>query len=266
MGAVFIPQRLHLVAGARRDRPGRPRDPAPARFPRAAGALLTGRARRRRSGRLTPWRPRRSTGRSGRASPSRRSSAGTCAGSAACCRAPGSAGSAGPAGSRCAPFPWHYWWQAHLLDCLVDAQLRAPDRAPGGHHRDAHPRRPAAQRRVLGQPLLRRHRLARPGRAAGRHADPPVRAVRARPRSRPGWTRAGPRTAAAASGGAGDDDFKNAPANGPAAILLARTGQLGFADGHRGLDGRGAARPGLRPGPRRRAAGSGRLRARGRAA
>lgn len=19
---------------------------------------------------------------------------------------------------------WHYWWQAHLLDCLVDAQLR----------------------------------------------------------------------------------------------------------------------------------------------
>ena len=24
------------------------------------------------------------------------------------------------------PWPWHYWWQAHLLDCLVDAQLRAP--------------------------------------------------------------------------------------------------------------------------------------------
>ncbi|MDQ2628099.1 MAG: fructose-bisphosphate aldolase [Actinomycetota bacterium] len=26
---------------------------------------------------------------------------------------------------------WHYWWQAHLLDCLVDAQLRdpQPDRA-----------------------------------------------------------------------------------------------------------------------------------------
>lgn len=22
---------------------------------------------------------------------------------------------------------WHYWWQAHLLDCLVDAQVRAPD-------------------------------------------------------------------------------------------------------------------------------------------
>jgi len=24
------------------------------------------------------------------------------------------------------PWPWHYWWQAHLLDCLVDAQLRSP--------------------------------------------------------------------------------------------------------------------------------------------
>jgi predicted alpha-1,6-mannanase (GH76 family) len=24
------------------------------------------------------------------------------------------------------PWPWHYWWQAHLLDCLVDAQRRAP--------------------------------------------------------------------------------------------------------------------------------------------
>src|ERR1700740_3823619 len=21
---------------------------------------------------------------------------------------------------------WHYWWQAHLLDCLVDAELRDP--------------------------------------------------------------------------------------------------------------------------------------------
>ena len=23
--------------------------------------------------------------------------------------------------------PWNYWWQAHVLDCLVDAYLRAPD-------------------------------------------------------------------------------------------------------------------------------------------
>src|SRR3954449_7234711 len=27
------------------------------------------------------------------------------------------------------PWPWHYWWQAHLLDCLVDAQRRAPNPA-----------------------------------------------------------------------------------------------------------------------------------------
>lgn len=25
--------------------------------------------------------------------------------------------------------PFHYWWQAHLLDCLVDAEVRAPDEA-----------------------------------------------------------------------------------------------------------------------------------------
>ncbi|MBA3907818.1 MAG: glycoside hydrolase, partial [Pseudonocardiales bacterium] len=24
------------------------------------------------------------------------------------------------------PVHWHYWWQAHLLDCLIDAQLRDP--------------------------------------------------------------------------------------------------------------------------------------------
>lgn len=37
---------------------------------------------------------------------------------------------------------WHYWWQAHLLDCLVDAQLRDPqpqrltriNRQIRGHH------------------------------------------------------------------------------------------------------------------------------------
>ena len=21
---------------------------------------------------------------------------------------------------------WHYWWQAHLLDCLIDAEIRDP--------------------------------------------------------------------------------------------------------------------------------------------
>ena len=34
-----------------------------------------------------------------------------------------------PAADTPAPIrlgPWNYWWQAHLLDCLVDAQRRAP--------------------------------------------------------------------------------------------------------------------------------------------
>ena len=36
-----------------------------------------------------------------------------------------------PAGRRDRWFAghWHYWWQAHLLDCLVDAQLRDPQPA-----------------------------------------------------------------------------------------------------------------------------------------
>jgi len=38
---------------------------------------------------------------------------------------------------------WHYWWQAHLLDCLVDAQLRDPE--------------PERLKRVRAQ--LRGHRL-----------------------------------------------------------------------------------------------------------
>ena len=33
---------------------------------------------------------------------------------------------------------WHYWWQAHLLDCLVDAQVRdpQPDRVSPDHPAD----------------------------------------------------------------------------------------------------------------------------------
>ena len=77
--------------------------------------------------------------------------------------------------------------------------------------------------------LLRRHRLVRPGGPARRAAGPPLRAVRARRDHRPA-ARAGGH----AAGGGGiwwrrGDDFKNAPANGPAAILAARTGDLDFA-------------------------------------
>lgn len=111
--------------------------------------------------------------------------------------------------------PWHYWWQAHLIDCLLDAELRAP----------------RADRRVLLGRLVRGVRLRNLGgwvndyyddvawlglavQRAGRAVDPIAARLRA------GWT---------THGGGGiwwrvGDDFKNVPANGPAAILLARTG------------------------------------------
>ncbi|WP_367134153.1 glycoside hydrolase family 76 protein [Saccharothrix sp. HUAS TT1] len=119
-----------------------------------------------------------------------------------------------------------YWWQAHLLDCVLDAQLRSP--------RDA---RVALVRRLvrgirlrnlvgwtndfyddvawLGLALLRAERevgVARP-KAVAAIAD----------RLRSGWTD---------HGGGGiwwkrDDDFKNVPANGPAAIFFARLGERG---------------------------------------
>lgn len=121
--------------------------------------------------------------------------------------------------------PWNYWWQAHVLDCLVDAYLRAPDAA----------RRSRISRFVNGI----RHRngkdwlndyyddmawlalaLQRAQRFVGvrRHGavESLANALRA------GWS-------AEAGGGIWwrkqdkyDEDFKNVPTNGPAAILFAR--------------------------------------------
>jgi predicted alpha-1,6-mannanase (GH76 family) len=126
------------------------------------------------------------------------------------------------------PWPWHYWWQAHLLDCLVDAQLRAP-----------HPKRADAIAAVARTVRLRNlgrwtnHyyddvawfglAVQRAGTLARRSARPALGAVVLQLRD--GWT-------ADAGGGIWwrrGDDFKNAPANGPAAILLARGGNVGLA-------------------------------------
>jgi predicted alpha-1,6-mannanase (GH76 family) len=120
---------------------------------------------------------------------------------------------------------WHYWWQAHVLDCLVDAQIRFPDarrkadiqRLVNGIHR----------RNVgswlndyyddiawLGIALIRAQQHAGVVRPEG------LRQISNRLRD--GWTD---------HGGGGiwwrrvqryEDDFKNVPANGPAAIMLAR--------------------------------------------
>ena len=120
---------------------------------------------------------------------------------------------------------WNYWWQAHLLDCLVDAEIRDPL---------------AARRRRIAA-LVRAIRIRNLGSWTNRYYDDM------------GWlalallrcddhlgTDHGPAirrltheivTAWSAAEGGGipwrrRDEFKNTPANGPAAILLARTGQL----------------------------------------
>lgn len=45
---------------------------------------------------------------------------------------------------------WHYWWQAHLLDCLVDAALREVRTNPGGSGGELPPSLALAQRHLRG--------------------------------------------------------------------------------------------------------------------
>ncbi|WP_375384788.1 glycoside hydrolase family 76 protein [uncultured Microbacterium sp.] len=120
---------------------------------------------------------------------------------------------------------WHFWWQAHLIDAAVDAAQHRP--TPGRRRRPAVLTRGLRARNLgrwvnpfyddiawLGLALQRDERLTRGAagvrRIAGRLESAIDPAVGALP-----W-----RT--------GSDLF-NAPANGPAAILLARTGRVGVA-------------------------------------
>jgi predicted alpha-1,6-mannanase (GH76 family) len=119
---------------------------------------------------------------------------------------------------------WNYWWQAHLLDTLVDAQLRAP----------------TPERLALIRSFVRSVRLRNFGRWTNDYYDdiawlglalqrvsslgidvgPAIAAIDTQLLS--GWTEA-------AGGGIWwrrGDEFKNAPANGPAAIFHARSGNL----------------------------------------
>jgi len=120
---------------------------------------------------------------------------------------------------------WNYWWQAHLLDCLLDAQLRAP----------------AEIRRITIGRVVRGMRLRNFGRWTNAYYDDMAwlglaleRAERLFGLGRPAavttlmdqllgaWT-------TELGGGIPwrrGDEFKNAPANGSAAIVLARTGFL----------------------------------------
>ncbi|WP_343600840.1 glycoside hydrolase family 76 protein [Mycobacterium sp.] len=118
---------------------------------------------------------------------------------------------------------WHYWWQAHLLDCLVDAQLRDPQ----------------PQRRIGIRRQIRSHRLRNNGSWVNNYYDDMAWLALAVHRA--GWAadvdrhRALDRLAGQLLGawvpedGGGipwrkQDQFFNAPANGPAAIFLARYG------------------------------------------
>ncbi|WP_099039509.1 glycoside hydrolase family 76 protein [Mycobacterium neglectum] len=120
---------------------------------------------------------------------------------------------------------WHYWWQAHLLDCLVDAQLRDPQ-----------PERvEQITRQVRGHRLRNNLRwtndyyddmawlaiaLERAGRLAG--VNRPKALDKLSEQFLNSWV---------PEDGGGipwrkQDQFFNAPANGPAAIFLARYDRL----------------------------------------
>ncbi len=128
-----------------------------------------------------------------------------------------------PAGVRRLHVPWHYWWQAHLLDCLVDAQLRSP--APA-RLRDISLLIDTIRLRN-GRRWLNRYYddIAWLGLAlwrAGEELDVrrPSALDEIRQRLRDGWTD---------HGGGGiwwraKDNLKNVPANGPAAMLFTRLG------------------------------------------
>ncbi|GAY14273.1 glycosyl hydrolase [Mycobacterium sp. shizuoka-1] len=129
-----------------------------------------------------------------------------------------------PSSRRDAMFgTWHYWWQAHLLDCLVDAQVRDP-------HADR-------LRRITRQ--IRGHRLRNNGRWTNSYYDDMAWLALALERAERLAGVARPRALATLADqfvkawvpedGGGipwrkQDQFFNAPANGPAGIFLARYG------------------------------------------
>lgn len=118
---------------------------------------------------------------------------------------------------------WNYWWQAHLVDCLVDAQLRDPK--PERRNRIAHQIRAHRLRNVgrwtneyyddmawLALALERAARVAAVERKRALHKlnDQLVKAWVPEDGGGIPWRK--------------QDQFFNAPANGPAGIFLARYG------------------------------------------
>ncbi|WP_090046020.1 glycoside hydrolase family 76 protein [Lentzea fradiae] len=116
---------------------------------------------------------------------------------------------------------FNYWWQAHLLDCMVDGYLRKPGALRG--NTIAKVVRGIRVRNLVGWTNDFYDDVAWLGLALQRVQNEvgvaKPKALRAiAERLRDGWTDH-------AGGGIWwkrDDDFKNVPANGPAAIFLAR--------------------------------------------
>jgi len=120
---------------------------------------------------------------------------------------------------------WHYWWQAHLLDCLVDAELRDPQ--------------PERKLKIARQ--IRGHRLRNNLRWTNDYYDDMAwlaisleRAGRltgvGRPKALDKLSEQFLNAWVPEDGGGipwrKQDQFFNAPANGPAAIFLARHDRL----------------------------------------
>jgi predicted alpha-1,6-mannanase (GH76 family) len=149
---------------------------------------------------------------------------------------------------------WDYWWQAHLLDCAVDAFDRSPSR----------------ERRALVAAVVRGHHVRNAGRWGNDYFDDMAWLGLALQRAgevvgvrHPAAVAELTRTLHGAwsdehGGGVPwrrGDDFRNVPANGPAAILLARTGDVARAQATAGWIDAGLLDPatglvldGLRPG------------------
>ncbi|MGK2880377.1 MAG: glycoside hydrolase family 76 protein [Mycobacterium sp.] len=120
---------------------------------------------------------------------------------------------------------WGYWWQAHVIDLLVDAQVRDPQ---------------AARQKSLER-QIRAHRIRNAGKWTNSYYDDMAwlalaleRAGRlagvARPKAMAALAEQFMRAWVPEDGGGipwrKQDQFFNAPANGPAAIYLARVGEL----------------------------------------
>ncbi|WP_323960212.1 glycosyl hydrolase [Arthrobacter sp. JZ12] len=121
--------------------------------------------------------------------------------------------------------PWHYWWQAHYLDCLLDAAERESANHDGATHR------------LRARRLLRTIRLRNGGRWTNNYYDDMTWLALASLRSADiagthPLTRLAPVLASAHTSDLGgglfwntERNFKNTPATAPAALYFARIGR-----------------------------------------